>query len=326
MRRSHIKLAVFFLGMVLLTLVGIAIKGYAIFHQPMHTSTGTMIRLTRTASASTLIRQLSDQQLIDSPQVVLWLMRARGMTQRLQAGVYDIHPHETLNSFLWRVIHGDVLVASFRIVDGMTKHQVAALLAQAPYLKYAASDWANVAQGYGDAEGLLLADTYYYDADSSAASLLNRARDHLLQSLNQVWAARDVDLPYTDPYQLLIVASILEKETAHADERRLISGVIVNRLKKNMPLQMDPTVIYGLGEQFTGKLTHEDMQLASPYNTYRHRGLPPTPIAMVGKAALDAAAHPQHTNYLYFVAKGDGRHQFSESYDAQRAAISHYLR
>ena len=129
-------------------------------------------------------------------------------------------------------------------------------------------------------------------------------------------------MPYTTPYQLLVVASILEKEAASPEEKRLISGVIVNRLKKKMRLQMDPTVIYGEDKCYARRQPHDDLGTVSPYNTYRHHGLPPTPIAMVGKDALSAAAHPTMTNYLYFVARGDGMHDFSETYEEQRRAIA----
>ena len=123
---------------------------------------------------------------------------------------------------------------------------------------------------------------------------------------------------------MLIAASIIEKETAVPQERKLISGVVINRLNKHMPLQMDPTVIYAMGDTYKGSLTHEDLSINSPYNTYQNRGLPPTPIAMVGKEAIDAAAHPQLSNYLYFMARGDGTHQFSQTYEEQKQAINQY--
>ena len=155
--------------------------------------------------------------------------------------------------------------------------------------------------------------------------MLLSAHRHLQNVLNDAWQHRASSLPYQTPYELLIVASILEKETAIARERRLISGVIINRLQKHMLLQMDPTVIYAKGADAEGRLMHDDLRLDSPYNTYRYHGLPPTPIAMVGKDAIDAAAHPLSSNYLYFVAMGDGHHYFSETYDEQKAAVARYL-
>ena len=133
-------------------------------------------------------------------------------------------------------------------------------------------------------------------------------------------------LPYQTAYEMLIAASIIEKETAIPKERRLIAGIIINRLRKHMPLQMDPTVIYALGSQYHGTLRREDLQIDSPFNSYLHRGLPPTPIAMVDKDAIDAAAHPEPTDYLYFVATGNGSHHFSVNYEEQKQAIQYYLR
>ena len=197
---------------------------------------------------------------------------------------------------------------------------------------YQDSDWQTIRHPervtlpLPSSEGLLLADTYQYNACSQARDVLNRAHSNLQHYLEASWQQRAANLPYKTPYDLLIAASIIEKETANSNEKRLISSVIVNRLRKFMPLQMDPTVIYGLGTAYTGKLTHNDLQIDSPYNTYRYRGLPPTPIAMVGKDAIDAAAHPASTNFLYFVARGDGTHYFSTSYNEQKSAIARYIK
>ena len=195
---------------------------------------------------------------------------------------------------------------------------------QATHLEYHPEDWSSIQDHHINAEGLLLADTYQYNAGSTSKTLLKQAHHNLIQYLDGVWKSRDPNLPYKTPYELLTAASIIEKETALASERQLISGVVVNRLKKGMPLQMDPTVIYSLQEKYTGKLSHNDLQVDSPYNSYKHRGLPPGPIAMVGKDSINAAAHPQWSNYLYFVARGDGGHHFSETYVQQINAINKY--
>ena len=214
----------------------------------------------------------------------------------------------------------------FRIIEGTTQAQVSTNLEHAVYLTYHENDWQAIAATFPSAEGLLLADTYLYDAGSQSSDLLQRAHKNLQQFLASSWQQRSSDLPYKTSYELLIAASILEKEAAKPREKRLIAGVIVNRLRKNMPLQMDPTVIYALGTHYTGKLSRDDLHIDSPYNTYRYRGLPPTPIAMVGKDAIDAAAHPEPTDYLYFVARGDGTHYFSVTYEQQKQAISRYIR
>ena len=304
------------------TYVGVA--WYRALYRPM-LRTPFVVVFDKHASAVSLVRFLKNQHAITSESVLLDWIRWRGLSSRLQAGVYDVKAGESAASFLSRVVRGDVLVLSFSIIEGTTLAQVSKALEHASYLSYDANDWSMVTEGHSSAEGLLLADTYRYDAGSGSQSLLLSAHRHLQNVLNDAWQHRASSLPYQTPYELLIVASILEKETAIARERRLISGVIINRLQKHMLLQMDPTVIYAKGADAEGRLMHDDLRLDSPYNTYRYHGLPPTPIAMVGKDAIDAAAHPLSSNYLYFVAMGDGHHYFSETYDEQKAAVARYL-
>ncbi|CEG56753.1 endolytic transglycosylase MltG [Legionella fallonii] len=284
-----------------------------------------IINVDASTSASKFAQLLKDQHLIDSPNFFKLMIRFSGMAQHLKAGVYQINPGETAMQLLHRVATGDVLTQKFVIIEGTTQQKISDDLMKANYLKYSPEDWLAIQDKYSSAEGLLLADTYQYNGGSSSKTLLEHAHRNLVNYLDSAWANRAPDLPYQTPYELLIAASIIEKETAVPQERKLISGVMVNRLKKKMPLQMDPTVIYALGSEYKGKLSHNDMQVNSPYNSYLNRGLPPTPIAMVGKEAIDAAAHPQLSNYLYFVAKGDGTHQFSETYSQQRQAIDQYM-
>lgn len=288
--------------------------------------TSAIIKLDKAASAHQFVNALKNKQLINSTHLLLSVIRFKGLSHQLKAGIYQIKPGETALQLLDRVIAGDVLVEYFTIIEGTTQQRVNKELMNAPYLQYQADDWSSIQGSYSNAEGLLLADTYQYNGGSSSKFLLELAHKSLVNYLNKAWNGRDENLPYKTPYELLIAASIIEKETSLKHEKKLISGVILNRLKVRMPLQMDPTVIYGLGDQYKGKLSHNDMQHNSPYNTYRNKGLPPTPIAMVGKEAIDAAAHPQLSNYLYFVAKGDGSHHFSENYTQQRQAIERYRR
>ena len=173
-------------------------------------------------------------------------------------------------------------------------------------------------------EGLYLADTYFFTKGTKASEILTRAHFALVDFLTAEWEARDVDLPLATPYDALILASIIEKETAVPEERDLIAGVFVNRLNKNMRLQTDPTVIYGIGPSFDGNITRKHLREQTPYNTYVIKGLPPTPIAMAGKAAIRAALNPRATEALYFVAKGDGSHQFSNTLSEHNAAVRQY--
>lgn len=287
-------------------------------HRPL------IVNIDKSMSASSFAHMLRAQHLIQSERLFLIFIRMQGLSQQLKAGVYQIGPGESAQQFLYRVVDGDVLKQSFSIIAGATQAQISVGLEHAPYLIYHATDWQAIAAHLSSAEGLLLADTYHYNAGSQSKSVLELAHTHLQQYLERSWQQRSAGLPYKIPYEMLIAASILEKEAAKPRERRLIAGVIINRLRKNMPLQMDPTVIYALGSQYKGTLTREDLHINSPYNSYRYRGLPPTPIAMVGKDAIDAAAHPEPTEYLYFVATGDGSHYFSVTYEQQKQAVARY--
>ncbi|WP_019216953.1 endolytic transglycosylase MltG [Legionella tunisiensis] len=316
-------------GCLALLLVVFTVIGYDIYKllaKPMVSSASAPITITidKNSSASGFVRALKSKQLIQSDRLFLLLIRVQGLSHHIKAGIYQIKYGESAQQLLKRVVAGDVLVEAFTIIEGTTLSQVKANLATAQYLKYNVNDWQLITGPHPNSEGLLLADTYHYNAGSDAKHLLQLANQNLVQYLNDSWLNRDPGLPYKSPYELLIAASILEKEAALASERKIISGVIVNRLKKFMPLQMDPTVIYALGNNYNGKLGHHDLDIDSPYNTYRYRGLPPTPIAMVGKEAIDAAAHPLITNYLYFVAKGDGSHYFSATYEEQKEAVARY--
>ncbi len=176
-------------------------------------------------------------------------------------------------------------------------------------------------------EGMFLPETYRFPKRSKDVDILRQAFELLQETLDAEWDSRDEDLPLSSPYEALVLASIIEKETARADERARISGVFVRRLQKRMRLQTDPTVIYGIGQSFDGNLTRRDLQTDTPYNTYTRVGLPPTPIALPGKAAINAALHPAEGSELYFVATGlgDGSHKFSETKEQHDAAVRQYL-
>lgn len=289
-------------------------------------SSPVVIQVDKAATASHFVQTLKDKNLIQYHKPILLYIRATGLAPKLKAGVYQVKPGENAMQLLERVASGDVVTQKFAIIAGTTQQKIAQDLMKAEHLDYHPEDWNAIQEKHPNVEGLVLADTYQYQGGSSSKTLLFQAHRNLMTYLNKVWENRAPNLPYKNPYELLTAASIIEKESAVPQERQLISGVVVNRLNKKMPLQMDPTVVYGLGAAYTGKLSHNDMQVDSPYNTYRYRGLPPTPIAMVSKEALDAAAHPQLSNYLYFVAKGDGTHQFSETYEQQRQAINQFQR
>ncbi|HVT62687.1 MAG TPA: endolytic transglycosylase MltG [Legionellaceae bacterium] len=285
-----------------------------------------IIQVHKNTSAKELLQDMHTKRWIRSVRFWTWYLKIHKLSATLKAGIYQIQPQESVQHLLQRIASGDVLRERFLILPGTTVTQISKNLNEAPYINYQASDWNTIMEQYDSAEGLLLADTYLYEAGSSAKQLFTQAHEQLQRILMQIWNTRHSNLPYQRPYDLLIVASILEKEAAIPEERRLISGVIINRLRQHMPLQMDPTVIYALGDQYQGALTHEQMSIPSPYNTYLHQGLPPTPIAMVSRDAIDAAGHPIMHSYLYFLAKGDGTHIFTTNYQEHCEAIKRYMR
>lgn len=327
-RRWLRYLAFVFLIIFLVAFSIVSFDLYRLFYLPMMpgNDAARIVRLDKSTTATSFVRSLTAQHLVKSEAVLLLLMRIQGLSSQLKAGVYQINARESAMQFLHRVAAGDALTESFRIIEGTSLQKISADLAIAPYLTYQKEDWLLIAPTYAQAEGQLLADTYHYKAGTKSTSLLNLAHSHLQTYLDYSWQNRAENLPYKTRYELLIVASIVEKESALASEKRLIAGVIINRLRKKMPLQMDPTVIYALGSAYKGRLSHQDLYVVSPYNTYRNRGLPPTPIAMVGRDAIDAAAHPTQTDFLYFVARGDGSHQFSVTYEQQKQAIARFMR
>jgi UPF0755 protein len=227
---------------------------------------------------------------------------------------------------------GEVLRERLTIVEGITFSEMRAVLAASADLRQdsAAMTPVQLLQAIGASEphpeGLFAPDTYLYDPGSSDLDVWRRAYRAQKAALQEAWESRAADLPYRSPYEALIMASIIEKETGQAGERPMIGGVFVNRLKRGMLLQTDPTIIYGLGERFDGNLRKRDLVTDGPYNSYTRAGLPPTPIALPGRAAIDAALKPAATEALYFVARGDGTSQFSTSLDAHNRAVDKYQR
>jgi UPF0755 protein len=264
-----------------------------------------------------------------------WLyawFRFSGDARRIRAGSYEIEPGATPRSLLARMVQGDEAFERLRLIEGWTFRQLRAALAAAPHLKQqgAAMTEAELMAALGlpgvPAEGRFFPDTYLYSRGVSDLTVLRRAAAMQAKRLSEVWATRRADLPLQTPEQALVLASIVEKETGRPADRGQIAGVFINRLRIGMPLQTDPTVIYGLGAAFDGNLRKRDLLTDTPYNTYTRRGLPPTPIAMPGLAALRAAVQPDITQALYFVARGDGSSVFSADLAAHNRAVNQYQR
>ena len=264
---------------------------------------------------------------------VFWLLgRVLGKGGALKAGVYTLDQPLTPLALYAKIERGEVSQALVQFIEGRNWREVRAILAAQPLLKNDSADMsdAELMQAIGaeesHPEGLLFPDTYFYVPHTSDLDVLRRAYRLQHDKLLAAWEARAPGLPYRTPYEALIMASIVEKETGAAFERPKIAGVFLNRLRLGMRLQTDPTVIYGLGESFDGNLRKADLQRDTPYNTYTRSGLPPTPIAMPSEAAIQAALNPAKTDALYFVARGDGTHIFSSNLDAHNRAVNRYQR
>lgn len=257
-----------------------------------------------------------------------WRFNLQG--QSLHSGEYRMAPGMNAESLLDLWQKGEVVQYSVTLVEGWTFRQVRAALAKQVKLEQTASELSDTELmaklGHPDVfpEGRFFPDTYRYVRGMTDVELLKQAYNRLDEVLQEEWEKRAADVPYTDAYQALIMASLVEKETGVPQERGQIAGVFVRRLQQGMLLQTDPTVIYGLGDRYNGKITRALLKEATPYNTYVIAGLPPTPISMVGREAIHAAMHPVAGNSLYFVARGDGSHVFSADLDAHNAAVKEF--
>ncbi len=276
--------------------------------------------------------QMQDAGIAINPDLLALLARWRNVATGIKAGSYSVKQGLTPEQLLAKLARGDVTQGELALVDGWTFRQWRARLDQHPDLRHETSGLgeAEIAERIGieggRIEGWLYPDTYLFDKQSSDLELLARAHRAMRKKLDSAWAGRDPELPYRDPYEALIMASIIEKETGRSAERPQIAAVFVNRQRRGMLLQTDPAVIYGLGDKFDGNLRKRDLQADTPYNTYTRAGLPPTPIAMPGMAAIEAALHPAGSDALYFVARGDGSSQFSRTLDEHNKAVNKYQR
>ena len=276
--------------------------------------------------------QLQSAGVLDVPWRFEAMARLLGVGSRIQAGNYEVTAPIAPYALLQKITSGDHRQDKLTIVEGWTFAQLRAALDAHPALRHdlqGLSD-AEVATRLGlttpAPEGLFFPDTYFFASGSSDVAVLQRANRTLQAQLDALWSARADGLPFENPYQALIMASIVEKETGQAAERPLIAAVFVNRLRIGMRLQTDPTVIYGLGANFDGNLRKRDLLTDGPYNSYTRVGLPPTPIALPGLAALNATLHPAPGKALYFVARGDGSSKFSESLAEHERAVTKYQR
>lgn len=277
-----------------------------------------------------LARELNNRGVLLERYSLVWLAYLSRHHRDLKSGEYRFRNGMTAKELLDQVVAGRVIEYPVVLVEGWTFEQFLQALEESPKLTHTFSGMSArvVMEKLGHPnehpEGRFFPDTYYYSAGQSDRMILTNAYDKLQKLLDQEWQTRAADLPFKNSYEALILASIVEKETGRADERPLIAGAFINRLRRGMRLQSDPTTIYGMGASFDGNIRLKDLRHATPYNTYTRAGLPPTPIAMPGKEAIHAVLHPADTRVLFFVARGDGSHEFSETLEQHNRAVIKY--
>ncbi|MCX7183973.1 MAG: endolytic transglycosylase MltG [Nitrosospira sp.] len=282
------------------------------------------------SSLRSVARQLADAGVLHDTWSFVLLSRLMGYASLLKAGDYELTENTSPWQLLERVTTGDVNQSEVRFIEGWTFSQLRSTLNEHPAVRHDTAGLSNleimrlIGADETAAEGLFFPDTYYFVRGNSDITILKRAYRAMQNNLATAWAGRAMNLPLTDAYQALILASIIEKETGREGDRSNIAGVFVNRLRLGMRLQTDPTVIYGLGDKFDGNLRKKDLLADQEYNTYTRRGLPPTPIALPGLASIQAALNPAKTSALYFVAKGNGESQFSSNLTDHNRAVAKY--
>lgn len=333
-----------FLLILLLILGGVGFWGYQklteFVHTPVNVTQDQLLTIERGTTGSKLAALLEQEKILDHADLLPWLLKLQPQLNKVKAGTYSLTGVKTLQDLLDMINSGKEAQFSVKFIEGKTFKEWRKNLENAPHLKQtlqgksdkeimALLDIPAVAKAvyeWNNMDGWLYPDTYNYTPNSTDLELLKRSTTRLQKALDKAWNERDENLPLTDPYQMLILASVVEKETGIAAERPQVASVFINRLKANMKLQTDPTVIYGMGERYTGNIRKKDLETMTPYNTYMIEGLPPTPIAMVSESALQAVAHPAKTDFYYFVADGSGGHKFTRNLNEHNKAVQEYLR
>ena len=333
-----------FLLILLLILSGVGFWGYQklteFVHTPVNATQDQLLTIDRGTTGSKLAALLEQEKILEHADLLPWLLKLQPQLNKVKAGTYSLTGVKTLQDLLDIINSGKEAQFSVKFIEGKTFKEWRKNLENAPHLKQtlqgksdkeimALLDIPAVAKAvyeWNNMDGWLYPDTYNYTPNSTDLELLKRSTTRLQKALDKAWSERDENLPLADPYQMLILASIVEKETGIAAERPQVASVFINRLRANMKLQTDPTVIYGMGESYTGNIRKKDLETITPYNTYMIEGLPPTPIAMVSESALQAVAHPAKTDFYYFVADGSGGHKFTRNLNEHNKAVQEYLR
>jgi UPF0755 protein len=299
-------------------------------NQPMAITETGVLEVAPGTTLRALGRDLRRRGWLDQPLYLELEARRSQRAGRIRAGEYAVVPGTTPRMLLDLLVSGPVIQHQLSIIEGWSFRELIQAVSGSPVLRHTLSGATPTrimaAIGYAGylPEGRFLPDTYLFPVRTTDAEFLQRAFAAMERALAEEWQARAQDLPYSSPYQALIMASLVEKETAMPEERARIAGAFVRRLQKGMRLQTDPTVIYALGENFDGNIRRNDLELNSPFNTYQVTGLPPTPIALPGRASIHAALHPDADAAVYFVARGDGTHEFSATLEEHNQAVRKY--
>ncbi|HVV68921.1 MAG TPA: endolytic transglycosylase MltG [Gammaproteobacteria bacterium] len=321
-----------FLCVILLALLIIGWLSYRFFYVPISTaSQPTLYIVSPGETISQLAFNLHQKDKLPDPRFFLLMAKLHGHVHSIRSGEYLLPVDITPRRLLQKINKGDVLLHKITFVEGWTFNQVMRAINANPYLQHTLQnkDPQTIMQTLGlspeNPEGMFYPDTYLFALGTKDTKILHMSYQLMQKRLQHLWSQRAANVPYQQPYEALIVASMIEKESAQAKERPLIAGVILRRLKIGMRLQIDATVIYGMGQNYSGAITRKDLQTDTPYNTYTRAGLPPTPIAMPSYTAIKAALHPQGDKALYYVAKGDGSHIFTDNLQAHHNAVAAWL-
>lgn len=331
MKRKKLKIVLLIVILVLALLFWGYQKVERFADTPLAIQQETLFKLPAGTGRVALEGLLQRDKLIHNGRWFSWLLRLEPELAEFKAGTYRFTPGMTVRQMLQLLASGKEAQFNVRFIEGSRLRDWLQVLQESNYVKHtlAGKSEAEIAVALGlpqgtSLEGRLYPDTYLYTAGTTDLVLLKRSQLRMHKALQDVWHARDADLPYKTPEELLTMASIIEKETAVADERAKVASVFINRLRLGMRLQTDPTVIYGMGDSYSGNISRRDLETPTAYNTYVIGGLPPTPIAMPGLASLKAAANPAKTDYLYFVADGKGGHRFTTNLASHNEAVRVY--
>lgn len=299
---------------------------------PILVNEKALVQVAEGANYQSFTRYLVEQKIIEPSIWSRWAVKLYPELTQIKAGTYQVNANDSLKDVFKHVSTGKEHQFSITFIEGSTFKEWRSQLEKVDYLRIETKDLSEseLAKALGlehdKLEGLFLPETYHYAAGDSDLDILQRAANHMQKTLTAAWAEKPENLPLATPYELLTLASIIEKETAVDDERDKVASVFINRLNKKMRLQTDPTVIYGMGEHYNGNITRKDLRTPTPYNTYVINGLPPTPIAMPSQASIQAVVKPADTQYFYFVADGKGGHVFSNTLKQHNRAVQAYLK